>query len=155
MVKVPDWLAHPEVCPISVNVPEPEVISETKLPCIVIVLVAIPPVGVQDIVISTILPFIMAGLRLPVRVVPAPKQGERLAIPVKLRLLAARVVLLWVRLKVKVPGCCTGDVESAADHDPFTELECGLPPQALRKVARARAADWNRYRITGHSGGLG
>ena len=123
MVKVPDWLTHPELCPMRVNAPEPEVISDAKLPCIAMVLVAIPPGGVQDIVISTMSPVIIAELKLPVRVVPTPKQGERLPSPVKLRLLAAIVVLLWVRLKVKVPGCCTVDVESAADHEPFTELE--------------------------------
>ena len=76
-MKVPAWLAHPEVCPVSVKVPEPVVRLVAKLPCIVIVLVAAAPGGVQDIVIATALVFIIAGPRLPFRVVPAPKHGER------------------------------------------------------------------------------
>ena len=139
-MKVPDWLVHPAVCPVSVNAPEPEVIPVAKVPCIVIVLVAVPPGGVQDIVIVIGPPF-MAEPKLPLRVVPGPKHCGRFTMPLKSRLLAEIMVLFWVRLKVKVPGCCSADVASSADHEPLTDGECALPPQAFRKVARARATD--------------
>jgi len=104
-VKVPDWLAHPAVCPVSMKVPAPEAILVAKLPCIVIVLVAVLPGWVQDTVIATVLLFIIAGPKLPLRVAPTPKHGERLPSPLKLRVLAEIVVLLWVKLKLNTPGC--------------------------------------------------
>jgi hypothetical protein len=155
-VKFPDWLAHPAVCPVSMKVPAPEAILDPKLPCMVMVLVARLPGGVQDIVIATALLFIIAGPKLPLRVVPTPKHAERLPSPLKFRVLAEMVVLLCVKLKLNVPGCCWAEVDSCADHEPFTEVELGLPPpQALRNTAKASTADCNRHRITGHPGHLG
>jgi hypothetical protein len=40
-------------------------------------------------------------------------------------------------------------MDSDADHEPLAEVELGLPPQALREIARASTAGCNRYRITG------
>lgn len=104
-MNVPDWLAHPAVCPVSTKVPAPEAIVDPKLPCMVMVLVATAPGGVQDIVIATALLFIIAGPKLPLRMVPAPKHGERLPSPLKLRVLAESVVFVWVKLKLNTPGC--------------------------------------------------
>ena len=104
-MKVPDWLAHPAVCPVSTKVPAPEAIVDPRLPCMVIVLVAMPPGGVHDIVIATALLFVIAGPKLPLRVVPTPKHGERLPSPLKFRVLAESVVLLWLKLKLNIPGC--------------------------------------------------
>ena len=148
-MKVPDWLAHPEVCPVSMKVPEPDAMLVVKLPCIVMVLVAVPPGGVQAIVIATALLFIAAGLRLPLNVVPTPKHGDRLPSPLKFRVFADSMVLVWVKLKLNPPGCGWAAVDSAADHEPLAEVELGLPPQAVRKTARASTAGCNRYRITG------
>jgi len=86
------------------KVPAPEAILVAKLPCIVIVLVAVLPGWVQDTVIATVLLFIIAGPKLPLRVAPTPKHGERFS-PLKLRVLAEIVVLLWVKLKLNIPGC--------------------------------------------------
>ena len=93
-MKVPDWLAHPEVWPVSMKVPEPDAILVARLPCMVIVFVAVPPGGVQDIVMATALLFIIAGPKLPLRVAPAPKQGERLPIPLKFRVFAESAVFV-------------------------------------------------------------
>lgn len=72
IVNIPDWLAHPNVCPVSVNVPELEAIPIVILPCIVMVLVAVPSGDVHTIAIVIEPPF-TAELKLPLSVVPTPK----------------------------------------------------------------------------------
>lgn len=39
IVKLPVWLVQPGVCPVSVNVPEPDPIPIAMLPCMVMVFV--------------------------------------------------------------------------------------------------------------------
>jgi hypothetical protein len=147
-VNVPDWLAQPEVWPVSVKVPEPEVIPAAMLPCIVTVLRAMPPGCVPDIVIVIGPPF-TEELRLPVRVVAMPKHIEMLSIPLKFTLLAKSVMSFWVRLKVNVSGCCPAEVDNTADHEPLADAGCGLPPQAIREMVRANAVAMTRHRIIG------
>ena len=150
IVNVPDWLAQPGVCAVNLNVPEPDVIPIAMLPCIVMVLRAMPPGGVPDIVIVIAPPF-TAELRLPLRVVPVPKHTEMLSIPLKFTLLAKSVMSFWVRLKVNVSGCCPAEVDNSADHDPLADAGCALPPQETKKMVRANAVATTRHRITGPS----
>jgi hypothetical protein len=150
IVNVPDWLAQPEVCAVSVNVPEPEVIPIAMLPCMVMVLRAMPPGGVPDMFIVSGPPF-TAEPRLPLRVVPMPKHIEMLSTPLKFTLLARSVMSFWVRLKVNVSGCCPAEVDKTADHEPLADAGCGLPPQATREMVRANAEATTRHRIIGPS----
>ncbi len=61
IVNVPDWLVQPGVWPVSVNVPEPDIIPAPMLACMVMVFVSVLPEGVQDMVrlIVPAMPLIM------------------------------------------------------------------------------------------------
>ncbi len=61
MVKVPVWLVQPAVCPVSVNVPDPEDMPGAILACMIIVFVAMLPDGIKVTVMVIVPPFTIPG----------------------------------------------------------------------------------------------
>ena len=111
MLKLPVWLVHPGVCPVSVNVPEAEPMPIAIVPCMVMVFVSMLPAGLHDIVIviaptlATVLPFIIPGPVVPLIIVPFPKHWASEPMLPKFIALPVSAVLFCIMLKVNEPNC--------------------------------------------------
>lgn len=153
MVNVPFWLLQPGICPVRVKVPLPEPMPIAIVPFMTMVLLEVPPEGIQDMVMSTLPPFIIPGPICPFIAVPVPKHGPRVPMLLKFMPLPVNVVLFCIMLKVNVPNCWPDTVANVADQAPVpgfvTVCDEGLvdPPQATRLIASATAPRMPRYLI--------
>jgi len=147
MLKVPVWLVHPGVCPVSANVPEPEPMPIAMVPCMVMVFVAVLPDGIQEIVIVIVPPFVIPGPISPLITVPAPKHWASEPMLAKFMPLPFSAMPFWIMLKVNEPNCWFMELESVSDHSPvagFVVLvveDVVVPPQAIKAATKTIAAN--------------